>query len=201
MSSATRRSMLPRRDAQASSPFSLIQFRGIGGAVASVPKDDTAFSHRQQSYFVAIIGLWLDPSEELPSIAPGPKRSAVTATTGAASTPTSSRRKATGGSRRPTHRPHTSACRGSRLTTTQTTSSASTRTFHPRASQSSVQTMPLSSERGIAIRCGIAIRPVEYTRVLARQVLSGARLRRAPPRHSELPVTGSDAQDCGAAEV
>lgn len=47
---------------QASSPFSLVQFRGLGGAMARVPSDATAFAHRQQRYFVAIIGLWLDPA-------------------------------------------------------------------------------------------------------------------------------------------
>jgi len=48
----------------ASSPFSLIQFRGLGGAMARVPDDATAFAHRQRRYFVAIIGLWLDPAED-----------------------------------------------------------------------------------------------------------------------------------------
>lgn len=49
---------------QASSPFSLIQFRGLGGAMARVDEDATAFAHRQRRYFVAVIGLWLDPSED-----------------------------------------------------------------------------------------------------------------------------------------
>jgi FAD/FMN-containing dehydrogenase len=49
---------------RASSPFSLIQFRGLGGAMARVPDDATAFAHRQRRYFVAIIALWLDPSED-----------------------------------------------------------------------------------------------------------------------------------------
>jgi FAD/FMN-containing dehydrogenase len=49
---------------QASSPFSLVQFRGLGGAFARVPSDATAFAHRSQQYFVAIIGIWLDPSED-----------------------------------------------------------------------------------------------------------------------------------------
>lgn len=48
----------------ASSPFSLVQFRGLGGAMARVPEDATAFAHRQRRYFVAVIGLWLDPTED-----------------------------------------------------------------------------------------------------------------------------------------
>jgi FAD/FMN-containing dehydrogenase len=48
----------------ATSPFSLIQFRGLGGAMARVASDATAFAHRDQRYFVAIIGLWLDPAED-----------------------------------------------------------------------------------------------------------------------------------------
>jgi hypothetical protein len=49
---------------RASSPFSLVQFRGLGGAMARVPNDATAFAHRERRFFVAIIGLWLDPSED-----------------------------------------------------------------------------------------------------------------------------------------
>jgi FAD/FMN-containing dehydrogenase len=49
---------------RASSPFSLIQFRGLGGALARVDPGATAFAHRRQRYFFAIIGVWLDPSED-----------------------------------------------------------------------------------------------------------------------------------------
>jgi FAD/FMN-containing dehydrogenase len=48
----------------ASSPFSLIQFRGLGGAFARVPAGATAFAHRDQRYFFSIIGLWLDPAQD-----------------------------------------------------------------------------------------------------------------------------------------
>jgi FAD/FMN-containing dehydrogenase len=48
----------------ASSPISLIQFRGLGGAMARIPDDATAFAHRQRRYFVAILGVWLDPAED-----------------------------------------------------------------------------------------------------------------------------------------
>jgi FAD/FMN-containing dehydrogenase len=46
------------------SPFSLVQFRGLGGAMARVSADATAFAHRSQPYFVAIIGLWLDSAQD-----------------------------------------------------------------------------------------------------------------------------------------
>lgn len=49
---------------RSTSPFSLIQFRGMGGAIARVGPDATAFAHRTQRYFVAVIGLWLDPAED-----------------------------------------------------------------------------------------------------------------------------------------
>ncbi len=49
---------------QPSSPFNLVQFRGLGGALARVSNDATAFAHRDRRYFVAIIGLWLDPNED-----------------------------------------------------------------------------------------------------------------------------------------
>jgi FAD/FMN-containing dehydrogenase len=48
----------------ATSPFSLVQFRGLGGALARVGKDATAFAHRDRRYLVAIIGLWLDAAED-----------------------------------------------------------------------------------------------------------------------------------------
>ena len=48
----------------ATSPFSLVQIRGLGGAMARVPADATAFAHRNRRYFVAIIGLWLDAAED-----------------------------------------------------------------------------------------------------------------------------------------
>jgi FAD/FMN-containing dehydrogenase len=47
----------------ASSPFSLVQFRGLGGALARAA-DSTAFAHRDKPYFFAIIGLWLDAAED-----------------------------------------------------------------------------------------------------------------------------------------
>jgi FAD/FMN-containing dehydrogenase len=48
----------------ASSPFSIVQLRGLGGAYGRVPNEATAFAHRDRRYFVAVIGLWLDPTED-----------------------------------------------------------------------------------------------------------------------------------------
>jgi FAD/FMN-containing dehydrogenase len=48
----------------ASSPFSLVQLRGLGGALTRVGNDATAFAHRDKRYFVAIIGLWLDAADD-----------------------------------------------------------------------------------------------------------------------------------------
>jgi FAD/FMN-containing dehydrogenase len=48
---------------QSPSPYSIVEFRGLGGAMARVPTDATAFAHRDRRYFVAIIAIWLDPAE------------------------------------------------------------------------------------------------------------------------------------------
>jgi FAD/FMN-containing dehydrogenase len=50
--------------ARATSPYTLIQFRGLGGAMARVAGDATAFAHRRQRYFLAIIAIWLDAAED-----------------------------------------------------------------------------------------------------------------------------------------
>ena len=49
---------------EATSPYSMIHFRGLGGALARVSNDATAFAHRDKRYFVAVIGIWLDPAED-----------------------------------------------------------------------------------------------------------------------------------------
>jgi len=48
----------------ATSPFSMIQLRGLGGAMNRVPSDAMAFPHRDKEYFVAVLGLWFDPAED-----------------------------------------------------------------------------------------------------------------------------------------
>ncbi len=46
------------------SPVSMVQFRGLGGAMSRVPAGATAFPHRDRRYLVAVIGIWLDPAED-----------------------------------------------------------------------------------------------------------------------------------------
>jgi FAD/FMN-containing dehydrogenase len=49
---------------RATSPFSIVQLRGLGGAMARIPSEATAFAHRERRYFVAVIAVWLDPSDD-----------------------------------------------------------------------------------------------------------------------------------------
>jgi FAD/FMN-containing dehydrogenase len=49
---------------QATSPFSVIQLRALGGQMARVGSDETAFAHRDKRYLVAIIAVWLDAAED-----------------------------------------------------------------------------------------------------------------------------------------
>jgi FAD/FMN-containing dehydrogenase len=48
----------------ATSPYSIVQLRGLGGAMARVGGDETAFAHRDARYLFAAIGIWLDPAED-----------------------------------------------------------------------------------------------------------------------------------------
>ncbi len=48
----------------ATSPYSIVHLRGLGGKMARIPSDSTAFAHPQQRYMVSIIGVWLDASED-----------------------------------------------------------------------------------------------------------------------------------------
>jgi FAD/FMN-containing dehydrogenase len=50
--------------ATADAPFSVLQLRGLGGAMARVDPAATAFAHRERRYFVAILRVWFDPTEE-----------------------------------------------------------------------------------------------------------------------------------------
>jgi FAD/FMN-containing dehydrogenase len=50
--------------ANSSSPFGMFHLRGLGGAFGRVAPDATAFAHRERKYFVSIINVWLDPSED-----------------------------------------------------------------------------------------------------------------------------------------
>lgn len=46
------------------SPFNMIQLRGLGGAMAQVPADETAFVHRDADLMVSVIGIWMDPEDD-----------------------------------------------------------------------------------------------------------------------------------------
>jgi FAD/FMN-containing dehydrogenase len=50
--------------ANATSPFSVIHFRGLGGQLPNISRDETAFVHRDKRYFVAVLGLWFDPEDD-----------------------------------------------------------------------------------------------------------------------------------------
>jgi FAD/FMN-containing dehydrogenase len=49
---------------RATSPFSIVHLRGLGGAMARVASDATAFAHRSRRYLLALIGVWLDAAED-----------------------------------------------------------------------------------------------------------------------------------------
>ena len=46
------------------SPMSQIHIHQMGGAVARVGEDDTAFSHRRAAYAYNVVSIWTDPSED-----------------------------------------------------------------------------------------------------------------------------------------
>ena len=46
------------------SPFSQFHLHHLGGAVARVGEDDTAFGHRRAAYAYNVNSLWMDPSED-----------------------------------------------------------------------------------------------------------------------------------------
>ncbi|MCB9490891.1 MAG: FAD-binding oxidoreductase [Dehalococcoidia bacterium] len=48
----------------ASSPFNMIQIRGMGGAIARVPADATAFAHRDARIMLTVLGIWYDPEDD-----------------------------------------------------------------------------------------------------------------------------------------
>jgi FAD/FMN-containing dehydrogenase len=50
--------------ANATSPYSVVQVRALGGAMARVPEDATAFAHRRRRFMVVVTGVWLDAAED-----------------------------------------------------------------------------------------------------------------------------------------
>jgi FAD/FMN-containing dehydrogenase len=49
---------------QASSPYSIVHLRGLGGAFARVGDEETPFTNRQKRFFFAAIAVWLDAEED-----------------------------------------------------------------------------------------------------------------------------------------
>jgi FAD/FMN-containing dehydrogenase len=49
---------------RATSPYSIVQFRGLGGALAHVGNEETAFANRDKRYLFSAIGVWLDAAED-----------------------------------------------------------------------------------------------------------------------------------------
>jgi hypothetical protein len=58
-----------RHAAKMPSPMSQIHFHQLGGAVARVGEDDTAFSNRRAAYAFNLISTWTDPSEDAVHVA------------------------------------------------------------------------------------------------------------------------------------
>jgi FAD/FMN-containing dehydrogenase len=48
----------------ATSPMCMINYRILGGAMAQVAPGETAFAHRDRKFFIAVLGLWADASED-----------------------------------------------------------------------------------------------------------------------------------------
>ena len=44
--------------------MNMVQIRGLGGALAAVPPDATAFSDRDARYLTSVIAVWADPNED-----------------------------------------------------------------------------------------------------------------------------------------
>src|SRR5690606_3433508 len=49
-------------------PLSFIQIRALGGAMARVAPDETAFAHRSSDYLVAIVGAWAEGEDRQPVV-------------------------------------------------------------------------------------------------------------------------------------
>ncbi|MGE0540926.1 MAG: FAD-binding oxidoreductase [Dehalococcoidia bacterium] len=48
----------------ATSPFAMAQLRVLGGAMARVPADATAFGHRDKQFMLSVVTEWEDPAED-----------------------------------------------------------------------------------------------------------------------------------------
>ena len=55
--------VLAEHHARATSPYCQILLHQMGGAIARVPSDATAFANRDAEWMVTVIAIWLDPRE------------------------------------------------------------------------------------------------------------------------------------------
>ena len=117
------------------SPMTMIQLRVLGGAMARVPADETAFAHRDAAVMATDHHARTRTRRRSP-INRGLDRWRFTRRsprTASASTPTSSRPRATSGSARPTRPARTSAWPTSSAATTRPTCSACNQNIRPAA--------------------------------------------------------------------
>lgn len=49
--------------ASATSPVSMVQIRPLGGQLARIDRDSTAFVHRDKNFLIAVLGLWLEEND------------------------------------------------------------------------------------------------------------------------------------------
>jgi FAD/FMN-containing dehydrogenase len=59
---------IANRFERVTSPLSALMLEPLGGAVARVGRDDTAFNHRDAAYNLAVIARWQDPKDKDPHI-------------------------------------------------------------------------------------------------------------------------------------
>jgi hypothetical protein len=107
-----------------SSPAAMVQLRVLGGAMARVPADATAFAHRDAAVMALVIRPMTIRPRSRPS-GPGPRRfTRRSARTTPGSTRTSSRSRVTSGSGRPIRAARTNGSPTSSAATTRPTCSA-----------------------------------------------------------------------------
>ena len=53
-----------RHSAQATAPFAMAQLRVLGGKMARIPQETTAFGHRDKPFMLAVVAEWEDPTDD-----------------------------------------------------------------------------------------------------------------------------------------
>jgi FAD/FMN-containing dehydrogenase len=53
-----------RHSAQATAPFAMAQLRVLGGKMARIPQETTAFGHRDKPFMLAVVAEWEDPADD-----------------------------------------------------------------------------------------------------------------------------------------